>query len=144
MGVPEGPWKPEFRFRRSRLDFGIPGPWAARPRALLEVKSANLRVGPIALFPDAPTARGTRHVQELTAAARAGTVAAVLFVVQRGDVRGVGPYRRMDPEFGRACDQALRNGVTFSAVRLRVRPEGASLGGRLPVVGLSTLQQIGK
>jgi sugar fermentation stimulation protein A len=139
LGVPGGPWRSEIRFGRSRLDFGIPGPSPDRPEALLEVKSANLRVGRRALFPDAPTARGARHVRELAQAARGGVRAGVLFVVQRGDVGAVGPHRRMDPEFGNACDDAVRAGVTFAAVRLIVRPVGARLGPRLPVLGLPDL-----
>ncbi|HTT25560.1 MAG TPA: DNA/RNA nuclease SfsA, partial [Thermoplasmata archaeon] len=99
-------------------------------------KSANLRVGEGALFPDAPTVRGARHLRELGRAARGGTRAAVVFVVQRGDVRSVGPHRRMDPAFGMACDAAVRDGVRFTAVRLQVRPTGAALGPPVPVRGL--------
>jgi sugar fermentation stimulation protein A len=142
LGVPDGSWRAEVRFGASRLDFGIPGASVRQPLALLEVKSANLRVGRSALFPDAPTVRGSRHVRELAAAARAGIRAGVLFVVQRGDVEAVGPHRRMDPEFGDACDTARRAGVTFSAVRLIVTPSGAALGPPVPVRGLPSTPQI--
>jgi sugar fermentation stimulation protein A len=136
LGVADGPWRPEVRYGASRMDFGISGATPARPRALLEVKSANLRVGGAALFPDAPTVRGTRHVRELARAARTGTMAFVLFVVQRADVGSVGPHRRMDPAFGSACDEAVQAGVTFGAVQLVVRPGEARLGRRVPVRGL--------
>lgn len=136
LGVPAGAWRAEARFGRSRLDFAILGERPQAPRALLEVKSANLRVGGEARFPDAPTVRGVRHLQELAEAARRGIDATVLFVVQRGDCRAVGPHRALDPAFGRACDLAARAGVRFRAVRLRVRPDRLAIGADLPVLDL--------
>ncbi|MCI4366402.1 MAG: DNA/RNA nuclease SfsA, partial [Thermoplasmata archaeon] len=119
-----------------RFDFGLLREPSGPPVALFEVKSANLRVGREAWFPDAPTVRGTRHVLELARAARSDIRAGVLFVVQRGDVQAVRPHHRMDPAFADACIEAADVGVHFSAVRLILRPGGASLGARLPVRGL--------
>jgi sugar fermentation stimulation protein A len=132
LGVDRGPWRAEIRFGASRIDFGVPGPALERPRALMEVKSANLRVGRAAHFPDAPTVRGTRHVRELARAARSGSQCTVLFVVQRSDVRSVGPNRAIDPAFGDACDEAASVGVRFTALQLVLRSDRASLGRSLP------------
>ena len=120
-GAPAGPWSAEVRWGRSRLDFGRRDP-QGRLTALLEVKSSNLRVGSTALFPDAPTLRGTRHLEELVRARRAGRFAGVLFVVQRRDVRSFAPNRALDPAFARAFDRARAAGVRVWAISLRVRP----------------------
>ncbi len=131
-GAPRGPWRPEYRLGRSRLDFARLGP-EGRPTALLEVKSSNLRVGRTAFFPDAPTERGTRHLRALTRARRRGLFAGVLFLVQRPDVREFAPNRRLDPEFARALGAAARAGVRLWAVRQRVRPDGAEWLGEVPI-----------
>ena len=132
-GLPDLPWRPEVTVGHSRFDFAAGEPRSREPVALLEVKSANLRVGTEARFPDAPTVRGTRHLRELAAHARGGRWAGVLFVVQRGDVEAVGPNRAMDPAFAAAFDAARSAGVRFSAVRLRVDDRGARLGPAIPV-----------
>lgn len=125
-------WRAEVPFGDCRFDFG-------RMRAdgrlaeLVEVKSSNLRVGRTALFPDAPTVRGTHHLDVLTRATRSGIPSTVCFVVQRSDVAEFAPNRALDPEFGRAFDRAARAGVRMRALRLRMRPEGATFAGWMPV-----------
>lgn len=137
-GLPElgpGPWRPEVRWGTSRLDFGVAGAAPGRWRALLEVKSSNLRVGASALFPDAPTARGRRHLRELTRAARQGVRCAVLFLVQRADVGEFRPNAALDPEFALAMEGARRAGVRLVARTVQVEPDRLRLGRRLPVRG---------
>jgi sugar fermentation stimulation protein A len=136
LEVPDGPWRREVRYGGSRIDFGLTAEPNDRPRALLEVKSVNLRVGKRARFPDAPTTRGVRHLEELTRAARRGTQATVLFAVQRNDCRSVGPNRAMDPAFATAFDRASEAGVRFRAVWLSVHPDRVGIGGPLPVEGV--------
>lgn len=134
-GLPEfgaGPWRSEPTWGRSRFDFGVPDPEGGY-RALLEVKSSNLRVGSAASFPDAPTVRGSRHVRELTRAARAGRRAGVVFVVQRSDVDRFRPNSTLDPEFARALRRAAAAGVLLRANLLRVTPGGARWGPELPI-----------
>lgn len=128
-----GPWRAECPWGGSRFDFGVPTGLPGRYRALLEVKSSNLRVRGWALFPDAPTVRGARHLHHLREAARAGIAAGVLFAVQRGDVRGFRPNDALDPEFGKALREAVAAGVVVGAATLRVRPEGVRWGRKLPV-----------
>jgi sugar fermentation stimulation protein A len=120
----------EVKRGRSRLDFLL------RHRGeplLVEVKSATLVEGRTALFPDAPTARGARHVGELMAAARAGRRAAVVFVVQRSDARVLRPHAENDPAFSTALREAARAGVWVLAYACRVTPQGALLVRRIPV-----------
>lgn len=114
-----GPWRSEVRWGHSRLDFACEGD-GGPPRALLEVKCSNLKVGRFALFPDAPTARGTRHLRELATAARRGIPAGVLIVVQRDDPERFRPNWALDPAFGRAFRAARSAGVVVRAQRLRV------------------------
>jgi sugar fermentation stimulation protein A len=138
LGLLAGVWKPEVRYGASRFDLALLGSAGAPPRSLLEVKSANLKVGHVARFPDAPTLRGARHLRELARAARAGIPSTVLFAVQRGDVRAVGPNHARDPEFADAFTAAARAGVRFRAIRLRVRPEAVGVDRELPVLDLPT------
>lgn len=120
----------EFTRRRSRFDFLL---GRGSQRMLLEVKSVTLVEGKRALFPDAVTARGTRHVEELAAAVREGTSAAVLFVVQRRDAESVTAARSIDPAFAEALAGASDAGVKLLAYRSRVTLREAQLAEPLPV-----------
>lgn len=107
-------------------------PTASPAELLLEVKSVTLVENRVGLFPDAVTARGRRHVEELAALARAGTAAAVLFVVQRDDVEEVRAARSIDPAFAEALEEARRAGVRVLGRRCRVEADGVSLLGPVP------------
>ena len=76
----------------------------------------------VACFPDAPTERGRRHVDELAGLARQGVCAAVVFVVQRADAGAFRPNDETDPEFGQALRAARDAGVQVLAYRCRVNP----------------------
>ena len=120
----------EVRQGRSRLDFVL----AQRGRRVwTEVKSVGLVRAGVALFPDAPTARGARHLRELLALAQAGQRAQVVFIVQRGDAHSFAPFAARDPEFTRALVEAVRGGVRLRAYACRVGPTGCTLVRRLPV-----------
>ena len=85
-------------------------------RLWLEVKSVTWVKGGVALFPDAPTARGSRHLEELAQVVAEGARAAVAFVVQRPDAHAFGPSP-IDPQFHRTFRRALAMGVeTFALV----------------------------
>jgi sugar fermentation stimulation protein A len=116
---------------RSRIDFEIEGP---RGNVLVEVKSATLVAAGRALFPDAPTARGTRHVRELIARCREGGRALAVFVVQRGDASSLSPHAANDPAFAEALGAARRAGVGLLAFTCRVTRRGIRLDRRIPVV----------
>src|SRR5262249_34213873 len=121
----------EVRHGRSRFDFLLSH---RRRRVLTEVKSAGgLGRDGCALFPDAPTERGRRHLVELAAIARAGGHALVAFVVQRPDVRRFAPNRALDPRFADALDEAAAAGVRLLAFACAVSPRGCRLLGRIPI-----------
>lgn len=104
-------------------------------RVLVEVKSATLVEDGVALFPDAPTVRGARHVRELTEHARRGGHAAIVFVVQRSDARALRPHAVNDPALASALRDASRAGVRVLAYACRVTPQGVTLERRIPVLG---------
>lgn len=77
---------------------------------LVEVKSVTWVEDGMALFPDAPTTRGRRHLKGLAQAVREGRKASVAFVVQRPDAVALGPSP-IDPGFAEALREALATGV---------------------------------
>ena len=91
-------------------------------RWYIEVKSVTLVENRVALFPDAPTTRGQRHVRELGEATHRGWRSAVVFVVQRGDVTSFATNETADPAFAKALREAARVGVEAYAYRYRVTP----------------------
>lgn len=103
-------------------------------RCYVEVKSVTLVMERVALFPDAPTARGERHVRTLAQAVQQGWQGAVVFVVQRGDASAFAPNDSADPAFGRALRWAHGAGVGTYAYRCQVSHEEVTLAGRLPVL----------
>ena len=100
----------------SRFDFML------RPeggeRVWLEVKGCTLRKGALALFPDAPTTRGARHLRELGALAGKGEICAVMFLVFPEGVQCFAPNEEMDPDFSMAFRNAVASGVSVHPVGL--------------------------
>lgn len=123
--------RPEVRHGNSRFDLLLGG---RGRRLLLEVKSATLVEGGVALFPDAPTERGRRHLEKLIAARRRGFDAGVLFVIQRPDARALSPHWEADPQFARALCRAAEAGVRVLAYRCRVTTRGVALTRAVPVI----------
>jgi sugar fermentation stimulation protein A len=113
----------------SRVDFLLED--AARPPCYVEVKSVTLKRGETAEFPDAVTARGTRHLRELIAMRQAGFRAVMLFLAQRGDCRRLTIARDIDPAYDAALGQARQAGVEMLAYFCDVGPGGIELAGKL-------------
>ena len=108
---------------------------ATRPDAFVEVKNVTAAVEDgIALFPDAVSARGSKHLRELTLLAGQGKRAVILFCVQRCDVREVRPADAIDPLYGQTLRRAVAQGVEALACQVRVSPGGAELERPLSVV----------
>ena len=89
----------------------------------LEVKGCTLETDGVALFPDAPTERGVKHVDELTALAESGTGAAILIVIQMKGVTKFKPNYRTHRAFGEALSRAKAAGVSIFAVDCNVTPD---------------------
>jgi len=123
----------EVKLGESRLDFRLEAD-PDQPPCWVEVKSVTLVENGVALFPDAPTARGQRHVRELMRAVEQGDRAVVVFVVQRDDATGFAPHDEADPAFGEVLRQAAQAGVGVYAWRCRVGREEIRLMDAIPVV----------
>jgi sugar fermentation stimulation protein A len=121
----------EVTFGRSRFDFTLEAPH--RPRCYVEVKSITLVIDGLGCFPDAVTARGKRHVEELAQAVEAGYRGAVLFVAQRDDAKGMRPHDESDPAFSQALRNAEKRGVEVYAYNCRVQPGQVEIYRSLPV-----------
>jgi len=120
----------EATLGQSRLDFLL----SNHSRYFLEVKSVTLVRQGKALFPDAPTSRGRRHLRELIQAKQQGEEAGIIFIIQREDACTFSPHDEMDPEFGRALRQARERGVAVYAYRCRVSPEEITIAEEIPVL----------
>lgn len=105
---------------KSRFDFMI---CEEGKTSYLEVKGVTLETDGVARFPDAPTERGAKHLRELTALAKQGIGAYVLFVIQMKQIRELRPNDIMDPAFGTALREAAQAGVVIRAVDCIVTPE---------------------
>lgn len=122
----------EVAVGQSRIDLLLACSLRPEARGLLcEVKSVGAQEQGIALFPDAPTTRGVRHLELL---ARRGANAAVVFCAQRGDVDAVAPDHAIDPDFGKALRRADRAGVRLLALRCAAHPDGMEIEGEIPVL----------
>jgi sugar fermentation stimulation protein A len=97
------------------------------------VKSVTLVTGGKALFPDAPTVRGRKHLESLTWARREGYAAAVVFVIQREDVEAFSPNDAIDADFGSALREAKRHGVDIYAYRCKVSPKEIELADQVAI-----------
>lgn len=120
----------EFRIGESRLDFLLT---EGNRRCLLEAKSVTLVRQGRALFPDAPTLRGRRHLGELIRARKQGWEAAVVFIIQREDASVFAPNDATDPPFGALLRQAREEGVAVYAYSCHVSIRGLSLAGEMPL-----------
>ena len=130
--------KREVKWEDSRFDlYGVmKGDESAKEQGkgcFIEVKNVSLKDGERALFPDAVTVRGRKHLNTLVRVKKAGMRAVMLYVVQRMDVRIFSPARSIDPEYGKALDEAIRQGVEIIVVQARVTPESIVYHRVLPV-----------
>ena len=122
--------QPEVRYGDSRLDFRLMGPEGV---CWVETKSVTLVADGVARFPDAPTARGSRHLRELLAIVQQGQRAAVAFIVQREDACAFAPAASVDPLFAQTLAQAASAGVEVWAYVCRVTMTDILLDHAIPI-----------
>lgn len=95
--------------KNSRIDVLLESP--GKPTCYLEIKNVHMKRGPDACFPDCVTARGAKHLEELSDMVRAGHRAVMLFLVQRDDCRDFTFADDIDPTYTAAFDRARAAGV---------------------------------
>lgn len=114
----------EVTFGDSRFDFYIED---GERKAFLEVKGVTLESDGIALFPDAPTERGVKHIKELISCIESGYEAYILFVIQMKEICLFRPNDKMHPEFGEALRNAESSGVKIIAMDCIVTPDSMEI-----------------
>ena len=114
----------EVKVGKSRFDFKLEFDGSS---TYVEVKSVSLVEEGVGKFPDAPTERGVKHLQELIELRREGHRAAVLFVSQRSDTRSIIPNDAIDPKFGEWLRKAHTAGVELLGLNCTVTAFSVSL-----------------
>lgn len=112
--------KPETTYGKSRIDFYLEND---NEKAFVEVKGVTLENDGIALFPDAPTTRGTKHINELIKAKKEGYKTAILFVIQMKGCTKFIPNDVTDKDFANILRKAYKEGVDIIAMDCIVTPD---------------------
>ena len=123
--------RPEYTWGDSRFDFRLEDPDGP---IFVEVKGVTLESDGVARFPDAPTERGVKHLEELTACMAEGYEAYVCFVIQMTGMKDFAPNDATHPAFGEALRRAAAAGVGVLARECRVMPDTLTVAGAVPVL----------
>ncbi|MHA1229978.1 MAG: DNA/RNA nuclease SfsA [Candidatus Helarchaeota archaeon] len=109
--------KKEIKIGNSRLDFLL---FDKKGKIYIEIKSCTLVENEIALFPDAPTSRGVRHLMELKEIVKRGDRGAIIFIIQRPDAKIFMPNYKTDPTFSNKLVEVYNSGVDVFAYDCQV------------------------
>lgn len=121
--------KPEKKYGNSRFDFYLE---QGEKKIFLEVKGVTLEEDGVAMFPDAPTERGVKHIEELIACKEDGYDAYIVFVVQMAGMKVFRPNEKTQPEFGEALRKAKKHGVDIIVKNCIVTPDELKITDSLP------------
>lgn len=121
----------EKTYGNSRFDLYVESPYR---KAFLEVKGVTLEEEGIARFPDAPTKRGVKHIQELIHCLEEGYEAYLLFVIQMKGIRRFEPNWQTHPELGEALLKARKAGVKILAYDCLVTEDSMVLENPIPIL----------
>ena len=121
---------PEKTYGNSRFDLYA---CSDKRKAFIEVKGVTLEADNIARFPDAPTARGVKHLEELIHCMREGYEAYLLLVIQMKDVRYFEPNRETHPKFGETLKEAADAGVHILAYDCAITEDSMKICDPVPV-----------
>ena len=120
-----------YGMEKSRIDLLLQG--SGKPDCYVEVKNVTLAQDGIGYFPDAVSARGSKHLRELAEVVAAGKRGVIFFCVQRKDVQEVRPADTIDERYGDTLRQAVAEGVEALAWRAAVSPAEIRIEQQLPV-----------
>ncbi len=98
----------------------------------IEVKNVTLKEGNYALFPDAVTSRGKKHLETLIKVKEQGMRAVMLYIIQRMDIDTFGLAKEIDPEYSKTLKTAYEKGVEIIPMQAKVTPEKIELVKELP------------
>jgi sugar fermentation stimulation protein A len=116
--------KPECKYKNSRFDFYIE---TKTQKVFVEVKGVTLEENGVVKFPDAPTLRGIKHINELVEAKDEGYECYVVFIIQMANVKHFEPNYKTHKEFGEALERAKENGVNILALDCSVTPDSVEV-----------------
>ncbi len=116
--------KREVKFGDSRFDIYAEN---KNDKCFIEVKNVTMKVGNYALFPDAVTTRGRKHLETLIEVKKSGIRAVMLYVIQRMDVDIFGSAKDIDPEYAKSLKKAIDNGVEVIAIQAMVSPDSIKI-----------------
>lgn len=120
----------EVKFGDSRFDVFAEND---HEKCFVEVKNVSLKEGRFALFPDAVTTRGQKHLKTLMEVKAAGMRAVMLYIIQRSDVEVFAPAANIDPDYAVALHKAMKYGVEVIPVQALVTPTEIRLIKKLPL-----------
>ncbi|ATW25146.1 DNA/RNA nuclease SfsA [Candidatus Formimonas warabiya] len=123
--------KKEVTYGHSRFDWYFE---TLRTKGFIEVKGVTLENQGLALFPDAPTARGTKHIYEMMDAVKNGYQGLIIFLIQMQGVSAFTPNLPMDAKFSAALVRARDEGVNILAYDALVTPDEITIGGKINVL----------
>lgn len=121
----------EVRHGESRLDFRLCTPTGT---CWVETKSVTLVENGVALFPDAPTLRGQRHLGELIDLVSEGFRAVAVFIIQRQDAASFAPNEAADPVFARLLNEASSSGVEVYGFGCAVSRRSIGINAAIPLL----------
>ncbi len=116
---------------KTRLDLRLTH--ADSSTTMVEIKSCSLAENGVALFPDAVTARGAKHLQELTRFAAAGEKSTIFYLVQRQDASVFRPAEEIDAGYAARFAEALKSGVQALVYQVKISPVGIEVQRELPL-----------
>lgn len=116
---------PEKKYGNSRFDFYLE---SHDRKIFMEVKGCTLEKDGVVLFPDAPTLRGVKHIEELSHCIDEGYEAYIMILVQMSGVKYFTPNYDTHPEFGEALEKASRKGVKILCYDCDVTPDTMTVG----------------
>lgn len=116
--------------KESRLDFLLTN---KNKKHYVEVKNVSMALPPQAVFPDAVTERGQKHIKDLVSLLGKNQTAEVFFVVQREDCFEFRPCDEIDPEYGKLLRWAADKGLRVSAWKCKVTPDEITIATPIPV-----------
>ena len=122
--------KPEAKYGSSRFDFYVE---AGRRKIYIEVKGVTLEEDDVAMFPDAPTLRGIKHLHELMACMKDGYEAQIVFVIQMRGARYFKPNYKTHAAFGETLTAAAAAGVKVAALDCQVTENSLEISDFVPV-----------
>ena len=121
--------KPEYTYKKSRFDFYVE---SGNRKIFIEVKGVTLENNGVVKFPDAPTLRGVKHLNELCECIKDGYEAFVIFVIQMENAIYFTPNGDTDPEFAKALNKAISSGVNINCFSCTVTEDELKIKESVP------------